>query len=138
MRFILMFCSVSFTFTAFKNIMNSGGENGMWTEYTYTQTHSTKHTCAASLSCSCSTISAMVDLFSLRRTCTLENPAGTVIRSGGKKEMNQNVMSTTVQTKSHPPPERLSECSFPVSCSLDSCLSSRCRSLSLRLPSWPP
>lgn len=41
-----------------------------------------------------------------------------------------------VYRKSYPPPERRSEC--PVSCSLDSCLSRRCLSLSLRLASRPP
>lgn len=42
----------------------------------------------------------------------------------------------SVSTKSHPPAERRSE--WPVSCSLDSCLSRRCLSLSFRRTSSPP
>ena len=96
-------------------------------------------TCAASLSCTCSTISAMVDLFSLHHK-KLKMSSSYVkipvcLPTSCQKQYKVSWTSQRRQ-KSHPPPERRSEC--PVSCSLDSCLSRRCLSLSLRRTSRPP
>lgn len=60
------------------------------------------------------------------KTCMSSVPDSSYVKLSG----------ALVYRNSYPPPERRSEC--PVSCSLDSCLSRRCLSLSLRLTSRPP